>query len=222
MKRLPLLVAAAPVPVAVGALLVLRPGLLTSGAGSWRALAVGAAVGLAGLLVLGVLWRRSPLAALWSASLVVLALMAVVIAPGLRERTLVEAFPSPVLPVTPSASPSATPTPEPAAPGPVALARGTFSGIGHRASGAAVVYRFGERTLLRFEGISFQGTPTPVVHLVAAGKRSPSGGLRIGALKAEKGTFGYDLPAGTEAVRVLVWCQRYAVPIAAADLVVVR
>ena len=228
-------------PLAVVVLAVVRPGLLTSGLGSWRAMAVGAGVGVAGLVVLGALWRRSAVAALWSASVVVLALMAVVIWPALRERTLVEAFPTPAAipspaasaaptpiatpdatPVaTPAARPTATPTATPAA-GPVAVARGTFHGIGHDASGAAVVYRLGGRLVLRFEGISFQGTPTPVVHLVAAGKRSPGGGVRVGGLKAEHGSFAYDVPAGAPVVRVLVWCQRYAVPIAAADLTVVR
>ncbi|MFN2538141.1 MAG: hypothetical protein ABR549_08310 [Mycobacteriales bacterium] len=61
------LVAASPVPLAVGLLAVLRPGLLTSGVGSWRALAVGAGIGIVGLVVLGALWRRSQVVALWSA-----------------------------------------------------------------------------------------------------------------------------------------------------------
>ncbi|MFN2538140.1 MAG: hypothetical protein ABR549_08305 [Mycobacteriales bacterium] len=147
--------------------------------------------------------------------MVVLALMAVVLWPALRERTVVEAFPSPV------AAPAVETSQSPPA-GPVVVSRGTFHGIGHRASGQAVVYRLAGRLVLRFEGISFQGTPTPVVHLVAAGARSPGGGVRIGGLKGEHGSFGYDLPAGAPAVRVLVWCQRYAVPIAAADLTEVR
>jgi hypothetical protein len=239
------------VPLAVVGIALWRPGLLVSGAGSWRALAVGAGVGLAGLLVLAVVWRRSAVAALWSASLVVLALLAAVFAPGLRERTVVEAFPTPVAEVAAAANPAApvaTPSPSlspsrsrrPAAPrtaaprtagpstaaprtaAPVVLARGSLHGIGHRASGSVVLYRLDGRLVVRFEGISVQGTPTPVVHLVASGRRSPSGGVRLGPLKGEHGSFGYDVPAGAPVVRVLVWCQRYAVPIASADLAAVR
>jgi hypothetical protein len=224
------------VPLAVVGIALWRPGLLVSGAGSWRALAVGAGVGLAGLLVLAVVWRRSAVAALWSASLVVLALLAAVFAPGLRERTVVEAFPTPVAEVAAAASPAApvatplpsrssSPSSRPAAPrtaAPVVLARGSLQGIGHRASGSVVLYRLDGRLVVRFEGISVQGTPTPVVHLVASGRRSPSGGVRLGPLKGEHGSFGYDVPAGAPVVRVLVWCQRYAVPIASADLAAVR
>jgi len=44
----------------------------------------------------------------------------------------------------------------------------------------------------------------------------------VGRLKAEHGSFSYDVPTDAPVVRVLVWCQRYAVPIAAADLAPVR
>ena len=131
--------------------------------------------------------------------------------PGLRERTLVEAFPAVQATLRPQVPPA-----------PVVLAGGRLHGMGHEATGRVAVYRVDGRLLLRFEDVDVQGTPTPVVHLVAAGRRSPSGGARIGRLKAEHGSFGYVLGDAARVERVLVWCQRYAVPIAAADLAPVR
>jgi hypothetical protein len=251
-RLLPLLL---PVPAVLAVVAVLRPGLLTSGAGSPVALATGVGVGLAGLLVLALLWRRTRAGALVAADVVVLALLAAVLWPAFRERTVVEAF-SPVeepaavvvedvtpLVPTPTATAAAPRAPvvsrapeAPVAPvatvapvAPVAppsaaavrASRGTFSGIGHRASGHAAIYRVGGTLRLRFEDISFQGTPSPSVHLVRAGARSTKGGITLGALKGEHGSFSYPVPAGFDLAkdwRVLVWCDRYDVPIAAADL----
>jgi hypothetical protein len=196
---------------------------------SWRAFVVTAGVGVAGLLVLLLLWRRSRLAALWTADLVVLALMAAVVWPVFRERTVVEAFP-PVAVATavataspgPTAVPSTVPSPSVVA---TRLAAGRLSGIDHHARGTVALYRVGDRVRLRFEQVDIEGTPTPSVHLVAPGRRSPKGGLRLGGLKGEKGSFSYLAPAGFDpstAWSVLVWCDRYAVPIAAADLSALR
>lgn len=250
-----------PVPVAVLALALWRPGLLLGGAQSVKGFAVMVGVGLAGLLVLGAFWRRSVSLAVSLASLVVLALMAATLWPAFRERTVVEAFP-PVVDVaatveaTPSTAPSLPPvvvapsptqarvvapraTPTSARPvvvasapptkAPVAVARasavrlssGRFHGIHHDASGGAALYDVSGRTTLRFEDISFQGTPGPSVHLVHRGARSPKGGIRLGSLKGEHGSFSYKAPIGFSASQgwtVLVWCDTYDVPIAAADL----
>jgi hypothetical protein len=231
------------VPAVALPLVVARPQLATAGLQSWRAFAVTAAVGLAGLLTLAGLWRRSRVLALWSADLVVLALMAAVVWPVFRERTVVEAFPPVVAPVpVATALPSASPTPSPSraprrpptavlmatgapSPSPTAVATrllvGGLHGIGHHAKGTVALYDVGGTTRLRFEGVAIEGTPTPSVHLVQEGRRSPKGGIRLGGLKGEKGSFSYEAPAGfdpSEGWSVLVWCDRYAVPIAAADL----
>lgn len=72
-----------------------------------------------------------------------------------------------------------------------------------------------------FSDVNIEGTVEPSVHLVPAGRRTPGGGgIRLGALKAEKGTFSYRLPASvdpTKAWSVLVWCDPFDTPIAAAD-----
>lgn len=74
--------------------------------------------------------------------------------------------------------------------------------------------------VLRFEDVDIEGTPGPVVHLVRSGARSPGGGVRVGELKAEKGTFSYLLPPSVDLQQgwtVLVWCEPYDTPVAAAD-----
>jgi hypothetical protein len=227
-------------------LVVARPQLATAGLQSGRAFAVTVGVGVAGLLTLALLWRRSRVGALWAADLVVLALMAAVVWPVLRERTVVEAFPpvaaAPVVTSnagsTPTPSPAAAPRRTPRRPAPAVpvmttaprstpsvvatrLLAGSLHGIGHHAKGTVALYDVGGTTRLRFEGVAIEGTPTPSVHLVEAGKRSPKGGTRLGGLKGEKGSFSYAAPAGFDPSAgwsVLVWCDRYAVPIAAADL----
>lgn len=231
-----------PVPVAVIALALWRPGLLVGGLESWKGFAVMAGVGLAGFVTLAVFWRRSAQVAAALASVVVLALMAATLWPAFRERTVVEAFPPVVelaAEVTPSETPVATPSGMPVATPTRAVAvappkapvvatasalrlkSGRFGGIHHRASGTASLYGILGRTALRFEDISFQGTPGPSVHLVKKGVRSPKGGIRLGALKGEHGSFSYKAPVGFNAGAgwtVLVWCDTYDVPIAAADL----
>ena len=221
------------VPVVSLVLAAFRPQILTAGFMSWRAFAVTAGVGVAGLLVLALLWRRSRLGAIWTADLVVLALMASVVWPVFRERTVNETFPPVVLTMpTATATPTVAPSRSPAAmarpsavPSPAVVAMrlvsGQLHGIDHHAKGTVALYSVGGEVRLRFEQVAIEGTPTPSVHLVTPGKRSPKGGLRLGGLKGEKGSFSYATPSGFDASRgwsVLVWCDRYAVPIAAADL----
>ena len=211
------------VPVVAGVLSAFRPQILTAGFMSWRAFAVTAGVGVAGLLALAVTWRRSRVGAIWTADLVVLALMAAVVWPVFRERTVNEDFPpvamKAAMPTQVAATPGG-PTPRPSVVATQLLA-GRLHGIDHHAQGGVALYRVDGRVVLRFESIEVEGTPTPSVHLVAPGKESPKGGIRLGGLKGEKGSFSYTAPAGFDPAdgwSVLIWCDRYAVPIAAADL----
>jgi hypothetical protein len=235
MRLLPLV----PVPLVLLLLLIFRPGLLRAGADSPKAAGVGVTVAVVGLVVLAVVRRRSWAAGLWTSSAVVLALMAVVLWPAFRERTVNEAFPAVVpTPVAakftataPVVSPSAAsraPSPKPVAPvvapastGAVREVGGRWHGIHHDASGGAALYEVDGRFVLRFEDIHFQGTPGPSVHLISAGKRTPGGGIRLGSLKGERGSFSYPVPGGFDLSRgwsALVWCDTYDTPIAAADL----
>ena len=217
MRLLPFL----PVAVVLGAVAVLRPGMIASGAGSWRAQLLGAGVALAG----GVTWlvarRWSKALAPWLSSGVLLALLAVILWPSFRERTVEEAFPPVTDTVQVGPQPSSTAAPSAPAVTARRLAAGRFHGIDHSASGGVALYDVAGSVVLRFEDIAFQGTPAPSVRLVPHGARSPDGGIRLGALKGEHGSFSYRTPAGfavADGWTVLVWCDTFAVPIAAADL----
>ncbi len=133
------------------------------------------------------------------------------------------ASPAPTAPPATS-KPSAT-SPRPVATTPVLAPRlltsGAFHGIGHQASGQAEVYSLSDRIVIRFASVSFPGAPAQSVHLVPRGARTPDRGTRLGRLKAEHGSFSYTAPVGFDLAKgwtVLVWCDDYAVPIAAADL----
>lgn len=129
-----------------------------------------------------------------------------------------EAPPPPVPPQVPVPAP---PPPQvPAQPaGPVELTRGELSGIGHRASGGAALYRLADgRAIVRLENIDIEPGPDYNVYLVAgSGQRSPGGGRNLGDLKANQGSHNYEISGGLEdatTYTVLVWCQRFAVPVA--------
>ena len=101
------------------------------------------------------------------------------------------------------------------------ISSGQLHGIGHSARGGNAIYLLDGRGLLRFEDVNIEGTVSPSVHLVRRGARTPSGGIRLGALKAERGSFSYQLPASVDlgtAWTVLVWCDPFNTPIAATDL----
>ncbi len=187
-------------------------------------------------LAAGYLARRRgarPLVALGAAAVPVTVAAAILVAPYFRIRTVEEALPgdSPApsatatatTTVTPTATPATTGTPvAPASPaGPVTVADSRLRGLGgHRASGRILLYRLanGDR-VVRFEGVDIEGTPTPRVYFVPGAGRSDPGGHAAGPLKAERGSFNYPVPASvTGTFTVLVWCERFAVPIAGATL----
>lgn len=128
---------------------------------------------------------------------------------------------------TPTAATPTTATPTTAAPAttapavPVELSRGTLRGIDHRASGTASVFRLPDSTVfLRLEDIDIQSGPDYVLYLVPGrDQERPGRGVSLGALKANRGSQNYAIPAGTDLsgdFTVLVWCRAFSVPIAAA------
>jgi hypothetical protein len=98
---------------------------------------------------------------------------------------------------------------------------GELEGIGHSARGTVRLQSRSGAAFLVFDDVDIEGTVGPSVHLVPDGRRTPGGGgVRVGDLKAERGTFSYRLPASVDLSRrwsVLVWCDPYDTPIAAAD-----
>jgi len=155
--------------------------------------------------------------------------LAVVVLPAYDDNTVVEALPV-VAPETtlPSAppdgplTPSTTATTAPAVP--VALRSASIRGIDHRASGTAVAYRQPDGSLLiGLEDIDIQPGPDYDVYLVPGVDRDdPDDGTRLDDLRGNKGTQYYPVPAGTDVASgpwtVLVWCQTFDVPVAAASL----
>jgi len=101
------------------------------------------------------------------------------------------------------------------------VSEGELRGINHSASGQIVLYRGTDGGLIRFQDVAIEGSVKPSVHLVPRGERRPTNGVRLGPLKAERGSFSYPVPATVDLTRdwtVLVWCDPYDTPIAAADL----
>ena len=133
------------------------------------------------------------------------------------------AGPSPTLSAPPTATRPPVPSPSrSAAPTAVRLSSGQLSGLGgHHAAGTVSLYRVGKDLVLRFEDVDISGGAQPSVHLVPPGQQRPDGGVDLGALKAEHGSFSYPVPASVDpgaSWTVLVWCDPYAVPIGSADL----
>ena len=141
--------------------------------------------------------------------------------------------PTAAVPTEPAASPSTRPSasarptaalptrpaPSTPPPGPERLATGTLRGLaGHSAEGRVSTYRLADGSyVVRFEDVDIGGTPDPEVYVLPGRDRTGKrGGTHLGALKAERGSFHYALPAAFRDgdFTVLVWCERFAVDIA--------
>lgn len=118
-------------------------------------------------------------------------------------------------------------TTTPTAPsGPVAIADGTFTGIGrYSAAGTATIYEQDGRQVLRFEDdTDIQNGPDLYVWLVPGSDydgAEPVEFIDLGRLEGSVGGQNYELPEGFDADEdwyVLVWCLRFSVPFASAPL----
>lgn len=174
-----------------------------------------------------------------------LGILRVVVFPAYSNTTVLEALPvatvitTTTLPTTTtttttSTQPSETPTPPPTLPAttvpattappaePVSIRSGAIAGIDHRASGTAVLYRQPDGThTVGLEGIDIQPGPDYDVFVVpGANREDKDGGTRLDDLRGNKGTQFYAVPAdvaiGQGDWTVLVWCQTFDVPVAAA------
>lgn len=226
-RRLPLPVASLVVPAVagLGALLFLlwRPGVARSLAGSPRAaaftLVVGGLVLGAGWLLPRLGWGTRSTAAAQTVP-VVLAFSLTVL-PAFGDSVVREAFPVP-----PAAGADGVRDPGPGAPEPAprpVLARGSLSGIDHRADGdVLLVGADGGSAVVRLESLDVEPGPDYHLHVVpGAGATAPDGGVRLDRLRANRGDQNYPVPTGTTLDRpltVLIWCRAFAVPVAAATL----
>lgn len=102
-------------------------------------------------------------------------------------------------------------------------ATGDLHGINHTASGtvSAVESSTGD-WVLRFEGFTVQGAPTPVLYAIDGRDARDPGGTNLGPFTATEGDLlDIALPKDTKPVAgwtVLIWCDKFDTPIANATL----
>jgi hypothetical protein len=154
--------------------------------------------------------------------------LALTVWPYFRDKTVDDPFPAAVstemtAPTTAAVAPAVdVPAPPPAQPtGPVKLGSGQLEGLaGHRGSGEAALYRQPDGSLLvRFEGFNVSSVPAPVVYLVPGAGRESPGGVKLGALRGNRGDLNIPVPAGTNVSgpqTILIWCEAFSVPVAGA------
>lgn len=144
------------------------------------------------------------------------------------DRTVDEAPPTaaaPAAPVKPAA-------PASAAAGPVELARGELISHEHASSGSVVVLELPDGSrVLRLEDLDTSDGPLLKVWLTDAPVIEGRDGwyvfddgahVDLGDLKGNIGSSNYPIPAGTDLAAltsVSIWCERFAVSFAAAELV---
>ncbi|MGH8911282.1 MAG: DM13 domain-containing protein [Acidimicrobiia bacterium] len=106
---------------------------------------------------------------------------------------------------------------------PMRLSTGSFFGIDHSAAGTAAIYEQDGRYFLRLEDdTDIQNGPDLYVWLTEDTDWDvPGVHLDLGTLKGNVGGQNYELPPEFDPSihrNVLIWCLRFAVPFAAAEL----
>jgi Electron transfer DM13 len=151
-------------------------------------------------------------------------------APIWIRTSLVEAAPTPApsLAQAPTTPPSATVAPTTAATAtpfaPTTIATGKFHGTDefHFGRGSASIIEVAPgRYHLRLEEFSVRNGPDLYVYLSTADDDYADDALDLGTLKATDGSFGYDLPAGTDPSRfrsAIIWCKQFSHLFAVAPL----
>jgi hypothetical protein len=115
----------------------------------------------------------------------------------------------------PTAPPTVVPTPIPAFQ-PTTLASGAFEGTDdfHFGRGTASIIEVEPgRFHLRLEDFAVRNGPDLYVYLSPDPDGYADDALELGTLKATDGSFGYDLPAGTDPTRfrsAIIWCKQFS------------
>lgn len=116
----------------------------------------------------------------------------------------------------PTSAPTASATPEPTPFTPVTVASGEFAGTDefHFGRGTASIIEVEPgRYHLRLEDFSVRNGPDLYVYLSTAADDYADDAVEVGLLKATDGSFGYDLPAGTDPSRfrsAIIWCKQFS------------
>jgi hypothetical protein len=123
---------------------------------------------------------------------------------------------APTAPPSLDPAPAVTPAPTPTRFSAVTHKSGTFSGTDDfhfgRGTASLIETRPG-RFHLRLEDFSVRNGPDLYVYLSTASNDYARGSLELGRLKATDGSFGYNLPAGTQigAYRsAIIWCKQFS------------
>ena len=213
------------VPVAaVGVLAVLKPEIVRGTFSSPESmLRVGAVI--AGWVLFSWLMRRViPNTLVRTAVVAVPAtlLLWINVAPYFEDDVKVAGrFPESFTTAPPPAPEASTPTPAPVSSQPVQLSTGRFRGLdGHRWSGEASLFRQPDGShVVAFRNLSVSSVPDPVVYVVpGSDQETVNGAVRLG--RFESGRDTYTIPAGFDVDRpltVMIWCQRFSVPVAGAS-----
>ena len=127
-------------------------------------------------------------------------------------------------PSSPSPDPGSGATPSPPSPALATETRGTFMGTDdfHFARGTArlIIAADGSGTL-RLEDFAVRNGPDLFVYLSPNRSRYTKAAIELGRLKADRGSFNYRIPAGTDlsAVRsAVIWCKQFSFQFAVASL----
>ncbi len=143
------------------------------------------------------------------------------------SSTVTEEIPA----VAPPTSLSAGPPAEPSAIAPRELVTGELISHEHPSSGTVKILELADGSrILRFEGLDTSDGPdlrvwlsdAPVIQGAAGWQVFDDGDyLDLGALKANKGSQNYEIPPGAnlaDYTSVSIWCARFTVSFAAAEL----
>jgi hypothetical protein len=143
---------------------------------------------------------------------------------------VVEASPTPALVETSPTAQAVEPQPtnEIAAGAEQILLKGSFHNLAHLSAGEAVVYQLADGSrILRFQNFSVDNGPDLYVYLVpidpvpSTTNSEIAGSYSLGRLKGNIGDQNYEIPADLDLSQynsVVIWCQAFAVPFAAAPL----
>lgn len=131
-------------------------------------------------------------------------------APATTEPSTAAATPAPSALSTTTPAPTATPF------APTTVAVGEFSGTDdfHFGSGTASIVEIEPgRYHLRLDDFSVRNGPDLYVYLSPSPDGWTEDALEVGLLKATDGSFGYDLPPGTDPAdfaSAIIWCKQFS------------